>query len=823
VLTRVGAVARARGSRPDSLDPHELRRRAVAALREVLLRIGTGRHLIVHLDDLQWGDVDSAVMLADLLLPPDPPRLLLVAGFRSEDRDSSPFLRTFLQPSRTAGDRRELRLGVLSPGEARDLACRIFQDAGQANQEAAEVIARISGGNPLFVQQAAQAILSGRRVATLDDVIWARVGDLPPEQRRLLEVVAVAGRPVRQAVALHAAGLEDQGRKHLIDLLAARLLRDGPAGQQEVETFHDRIRETVVGRLDPIVRTGHHRQLAFELQRQPNPDSEVLAFHLSESGDPAGAWPHYARAAEQAAATLAFDRAVRLYELALRLHAGERETERQLRVRLGDALANAGRGGEAAQHYLAAMEGAMAAEVAELQRKTADQFLRSGHMEEGLAMLDTVLRGVGLRIPATHRRAFLSGMLRRAWVAVRGLGFRERPASQVPAEQLRRIDVCSSAGLLSLTDPVRGMDLHYRHLLLALHSGEPYRVARALTSHIAWPVLFEGRGAEGRMQHVAQQATALARQFDDPYLHASIRTWTGVGALLLGQWRNSCELSDQAEHLLRERCPGVSWELATVHHFSLVALHCMGQLKEAARRLPTLLKEAEERGDAYARTSLLIHSCLLHLAADRPDRADEVLGQTIELCARHGYHLQRYHALIAEVLAALYRGEGRRAWQAINNFWNLVSRPLLLRLQHPFLWMHSVRAQGALGAARVLLGSPAGHKEAMGLLRSADRDARKIERADQPWSNALAMNVRAGLASCRGKADEAAARAADAEKRFQAVDMLLYAAAARRRRGQILGGAEGQSLVAAADEWMAGQDIKNPARTAAAYSAGFPD
>src|SRR5581483_8716729 len=107
------------------------------------------------------------------------------------------------------------------------------------------------------------------------------------------------------------------------------------------------------------------------------------------------------------------------------------------------------------------------------------------------------------------------------------------------------------------------------------------------------------------------------------------------------------------------------------------------------------------------------------------------------------------------------------------------------------------------------------------LLRSAAQDARRIERRRMPWADPLALLIRAGVASVRGRREEALALLAAAEEGFTTAGMDLYAAAARRRRGGLLGGEEGRSLVGSADGWIAGQDIRNPARITAMLAPGF--
>src|SRR6185503_7913678 len=114
----------------------------------------------------------------------------------------------------------------------------------------------------------------------------------------------------------------------------------------------------------------------------------------------------------------AFERAARLYRQSLELHPAPPVEERVLRVRLGEALANAGRGAEAAAAYLAAAQGAGAGEAVDLERRAADQLLRAGHHDEGLAALRGVLQRQGLRLPGSPRRALLSLVVRRAVLAV---------------------------------------------------------------------------------------------------------------------------------------------------------------------------------------------------------------------------------------------------------------------------------------------------------------------------------------------------------------------------------------------------------------------
>jgi hypothetical protein len=92
-----------------------------------------------------------------------------------------------------------------------------------------------------------------------------------------------------------------------------------------------------------------------------------------------------------------------------------------------------------------------------------------------------------------------------------------------------------------------------------------------------------------------------------------------------------------------------------------------------------------------------------------------------------------------------------------------------------------------------------------------------------PWSTPLGLLLDAGAARLEGRPAEARECLAAAVEQFDRAEMKLYAAVARARLGELLGGAEGESHRQQAAAWMAAQPVRNPPAFTRMFAPGFDD
>jgi eukaryotic-like serine/threonine-protein kinase len=828
VLRRVEAVAGAPLRGHEIPDQQQLRRRAFAALRELLTRIGDRKTLVLAIDDLQWGDVDSASLLVDLLRPPDPPVLLLIGSYRSEYEHESPCLRMVLEPDEgvaPSAGRVQISVNPLSLDESSKLAETLLEQNDEAARIVAAMVARESAGNPYFIYELVEFLKQGGQLSetmadsgeySLDEVLWRRVLMLPENARAVLEVLALAGHPLRQASACQASGVGADGFESLSLLRTKHLVKGTGAGSfDRVETYHDRIRETVARRIDSSAKTEIHRALALELERAGDADPETLAIHFEAAEAPEKAGRYYADAARQAAEALAFARAAKLYRHALELPIVD-GSERDLRTRLADALANAGRGVEAARCYLDASWGAEGTELLELERRAAYQFLISGHIDEGLAAISTILDRVGMPLPSTPKRALIRLLWSRGMLRLRGLRFKERSATAVPTEQLELVDISRSVAVgFSVVDTIRGADYQTRSLILALRSGEPLRIALSL----GWEAVHSscsGLPARRRTAKLNQLAQTLAEKIGHPHAIGMASLSAGASAYLEGRFRTGLDLLDRATDIFRGRCTGVMWELDTSHIFGIWALFYLGRLGELAQRCVVLFDEAKERGDRYlvATPGPYVGAITRIAVDDDVPAAREFSREAISQWSQHGFHIQHLCYFYGNSYVDLYAEDPGASWRRVQETWPILKNSLLLRIQH-------VEADVLQISGRSVIAAAAASKDAVPLVKLADGYARRLDRLRIPWARGMAALIRAGGESVLGDKEQARGGLMHAAEMLDAADCAHFAAAARRHLGGLIGGDQGREFIERADAWMQSQAIRNPQRMAACLAPGF--
>ena len=763
---------------PQDEPPAEVQERAHTALKTLFWRVAQQLRLVVMIDDLQWGDQDSARLWVDLLSPPRAPPLLFVGAFRTEEAEG-PFLselrRLWDQPQGGAL-RKVIALSALSRDESKAFAAMLL---GADEQSRASVIADAAEGSPFLVEQLSLSAQDGS--GPVEDLLGRRLVDLEPEPKNALRFIALAGRPLEQRVLERAVGVD--AFQPLFALRSARLVRTRGARDRDfVECYHDRIREAVTRDLPLELVKSTHERLAECLEAIDDTQADHLAFHWREAGRVDRAAPYALIAAEDAWAHLAFDRAADLFELAK--SGGDPKGE--IAARRALALAYAGRGQEAGDQCISIASRLEGPSSLEWKGRGAEQYLASGHVEQGLKLLREILPRVGLRLPSTPGAAAFEMVLRLLQLRLRGLGYRPRREAEIDPLELLRVDLSFAAakGLIAV-DSMRGALFCFVTLINALSVGELRRVGRGLAL-VGGAVLSSAGGFMSRWgQQMLEEAQRVADRTADPYLAGFGAVCTGQVRILDGNWREVVALSDRGGALLRAENLDYSWEATAGRMGLLRGLEELGHWTRALEEAEQLRREAERRGDRYAKVTAMLFAGAAYLAADEPAMARKLVADADRAWDHGGFHVQHFYGARLACLIDLYEGSVRDAAERLALLWPQLVKASLLRIS-------VTRVDALLLRARV--------SRAAGDDRSAEAALARLKKEGRADLNAHAQLLR----SVRGDAPSDPATAFDAGTRFAALGMEADAAVARLFAGHRSAGEELNALgVRAPDRWMA--------------------
>ena len=272
---------------PSPAEPETDRYRLFEAVVGVLSSISARAPVLLVLDDLQWADRPTLLLLRHLARASHPARLLILGAYRTTEATAESFADA-LAELRSERLISEIEVGGLSELETAELVRRW---TGEAPSLAfAHALHSETEGNPLFIEEIVRHLAeAGVRASeagarelqrfglpeNVKQVIARRLGRLSAQATEWLRVAAVIGRDFEAGLHERVVALEEDEYLNALDeALSAGLVVE--AGADASYSFsHALIRETLYEGMSAARRARIHRRVGEALELGPGDDRNL--------------------------------------------------------------------------------------------------------------------------------------------------------------------------------------------------------------------------------------------------------------------------------------------------------------------------------------------------------------------------------------------------------------------------------------------------------------------------------------------------------------------------------------------------------------------
>ncbi|MGP0029941.1 MAG: ATP-binding protein [Acidimicrobiales bacterium] len=342
-----------------------------AAVVGLLATVSADQPVVLVLDDLQWADKASLLLLRHLTAADPAMRVLVLGTYRDNELSHADALRDTLGVLRRQSGVTRIELGGLD-----DTGVMTFLEAAAGHNldddgvDLAHAVYRETDGNPFFVSEVLRHLTdtgaiyqdaTGRWVTensmgqmalpnSVREVIGGRVVRLGPVAGRVLATAAVIGRDFDLDVLARATKTDEDELLDILDAAAAVALVREMIDTGRYSFAHALIQPTLYEDMGPTRRARAHRQVAEALEElhgdRPGGRLGELARHWIAATQPIDltkAISYSRRAGDAALAALAPADALHYYAQALDLHAQALDPDPVMGIDLAIGLGTAQR------------------------------------------------------------------------------------------------------------------------------------------------------------------------------------------------------------------------------------------------------------------------------------------------------------------------------------------------------------------------------------------------------------------------------------------------------------------------------------------------
>jgi len=679
----------------------------IAALVELFAAMCHHRPLVLSLDDLQWAD-ESTLLVINRLASREDLSLLLLISYRPEDLSENKALDGMLRYLSRSTRFYTLGLERFSREEVSEyLKLHMAYTPGKPPVQesfSGEELYQLTRGNALFLAEAVRTLLEQQAIDTVPggslidpvlrsqqirDVVLARMGRLSPRAVELLETAAVIGHPF--SLDLLQPELSGDDYQALEMLLARRFLVEvghGSEDEMRLAFSHDMVGQIVCATCSPLKSMQLHRQVAENLVRRYSPTTSMhaaeIAFHYRQAGPRYKVQTlHYeVEAGDYARHIFGYRQALAHYDVAIQWLGLAPDHKRSRyapameewigrayhgRVLACEALLDWEEIQESHRHLstwaATSRNGTLASNS--VQRMAVNRSLM-GYLSEGAWMGLSFVQN--LRAEAGSTQSLANGAeksletmidMAQRWVSLLMLNAPEQAISTSPGH---------FPPFCPAPEPSIG---NWHEMINAL--GAP-QAAFMLTSY-GWVLLLQGLNAEAEQcLRVALQAAEETEQ-TTRWILASLHL-----SRVYYLWGQYSESSAWFERCIKrgQEIPEAAWALTwPLLHQAYCLIH-LGQLEEADRILHTLRTQLAQQNDFLSyRYSVQIGFGLLSLARGELNEAERLLQEA--LSNQKSLYIEVY--VMAEIgLAYIARRKGR-----YDEAYSLLQRMLSFCGQHSLL------------------------------------------------------------------------------------------------------------------------------------------